>query len=319
MNQLQESQSDQTASRTTPTRSRTILVSGSSGLVGRALRRGLAARNRPSTRLVRSQNAGSDVTWDPSRGLIDGDAIDSDAVVHLAGESIAEGRWSKRKMLAIRSSRVLGTRLLAETLAALPKPPSVLVSASAIGFYGDSGDEVLRESSRTGTGFLAEVCDEWERATEPAKAAGIRVVNLRLGIVLAREGGALKKMLLPFKLGAGGRIGSGQQFMSWIHIDDLVSVICRAIDDENLSGPVNAVAPSPVRNREFTRALAKQLRRPAIAPMPALVARILFGRMANELLLASAQVQPAALLTQGFEFEYPKLESALEALLGQDS
>ena len=294
----------------------TVLVSGSNGLVGRAVLERLARRGQRTTRLVRSNASKGEVLWDPMGGTIDEPLIAAQAVVHLAGENIASGRWSSSKMESIRASRVRGTRLLAESLARLGTPPAVLVSASAIGFYGDGGEEVLTEQSPMGSGFLAEVCGEWERATEAAEEAGIRVVHLRIGVVLARGGGALRKMLLPFKLGLGGRIGDGKQFMSWIYLDDLVSVICKALDDRRLAGPVNATAPHPVTNREFTQTLGKLLRRPTIATVPGFAARAILGRMADELLLASHRVHPKALLEGGFVFEKPKLEGALRAALG---
>ena len=297
----------------------TVLVSGSTGMVGRTLLGRLSGLGRPTMALARGRASKGEVLWDPAGNTIDSASLASSgarAVVHLAGENIAEGRWTAAKMDAIRTSRVRGTRLLAESLAGLESPPEVLVSASAIGFYGDSGDERLTESSAAGTGFLAEVCREWEQATEPARAAGIRVVNLRIGVVLSRDGGALAKMLLPFKLGLGGRLGSGDQFMSWITLDDLVSVICRALEDERLVGPVNATAPEPVSNRDYTRTLGRVLRRPTIAAMPAFAARAVFGRMADELLLGSQRVVPEKLLGTDFEFEHPRLEDALRDVLG---
>ena len=294
----------------------TVLVSGASGLVGRALLERLAGRGQRTTRLVRAAASAGEVRWDPMGGTLDESAIAAQAVVHLAGENIADGRWSKRKMEAIRASRVQGTRLLAESLARLEQPPAVLVSASAIGFYGDGGPEVLTERSPAGSSFLAQVCEEWEQATAAAQEAGIRTVHLRIGVVLARDGGALHKMLLPFKLGLGGRIGDGKQFMSWILLDDLVSVICTVMDDERFAGPVNATAPQPVDNREFTRTLGRVLHRPTIAPMPAFAARAAFGRMADELLLASLRVYPQELVDKGFAFKEPQLEGALSAALG---
>ena len=299
----------------TATAKGTVLVSGSSGLVGQALLARLAARGQTTQRLVRSGASKGKLLWDPMNGVIDSDSIGADSVVHLAGENIAEGRWTASKMEAIRESLVQGTRLLAESLAKLPKPPSVFVSASAIGYYGDGGEEFLTECSPAGTGFLPEVCEAWEQATTPARDAGIRVVNLRIGVVLTRSGGALQKMLPPFKLGAGGRIGSGKQFMSWILLDDLVSAICAVLDDDSFAGPVNATAPHPVTNRDFTEALGKLLRRPTIATMPAFAARIALGRMADDLLLASLRVSPRELLEKGFQFEEPKIEGALRAEL----
>ena len=293
----------------------TVLVSGSSGLVGRALTRRLADQGRGVTRLVRRQAGPGEVSWDPAAGRLDEGSIRADAVVHLAGENIASGRWTAARMQAIRSSRVDGTRLLCEALARLDPKPSVLVSASAIGFYGDRGSEVLTEDAAAGTGFLPAVCEQWERATEAAESAGIRVVRLRIGVVLARDGGALAKMLLPFKLGLGGRLGPGSQFMSWILLDDLVSAIVHCIDQRELRGAVNATAPDPVTNLQFTKALGRVLRRPTIAPMPSFAARAAFGRMADELLLASTRVEPRALLEHGFEFAQPDLEGALRTLL----
>jgi len=296
-----------------------VLVSGASGLVGQALLERLAQDGRPTTKLVRTAARMDEVLWNPASGSIERGSLAARAVVHLAGENIADGRWSRSKMKAIRDSRVRGTRLLAESLARLETPPEVLVSASAIGFYGDRGEEALTERSPAGTGFLAEVCQEWEDSTRAAEEAGIRVVHLRIGVVLARQGGALGKMLLPFKLGLGGRIGSGEQFMSWIHLDDLVSVICHAIDDRRLSGPVNASAPFPVTNRVFTRVLGRVLRRPAFAAMPAIAARTLIGRMADDLLLASIRVSPQVLLDSGFVFGEPRLEGAIRAALKEGS
>ncbi len=298
-------------------RTGTVLVSGASGLVGQALAKRLAQRGQRTSRLVRSVPANDEIAWDPEGGTIDESSILAESVVHLAGESIAEGRWSKAKMEAIRSSRVRGTRLLCEGLARLPNPPAVLVSASAIGFYGEGGNNILTERSPVGSSFLADVCEQWEQATRPAEEAGIRVVNLRIGVVLAKDGGALNKMLLPFQLGLGGRIGDGEQFMSWILLEDLVSVICMAMDDEQLTGPVNATSPFPVSNLEFTKTLGKVLRRPTIAPMPGFAARAAFGRMAEELLLASLRVQPGELLDKGFVFKEPQLEGALRAALGR--
>jgi uncharacterized protein (TIGR01777 family) len=309
MNLVAEKQSQSTAGTCN------VLVSGSSGLVGRALLERLAQRGQQTKRLVRSNPSPNEVLWDPIRGEIDERSIATQAVVHLAGENIADGRWTKSKMEAIRASRVRGTRLLAESLARLENPPSVLVSASAIGFYGDGGDELLTEESSVGKGFLPEVCQEWEDACDAARNAGIRVVNLRIGVVLARGGGALSKMLLPFKLGFGGRIGNGKQYMSWVLLDDLVSIICEAIDNESLSGPINATAPNPVSNMQFTKTLGKVLRRPTIAPLPGFVARAVLGRMADDLLLASLRVHPTKLLDAGFKFCQPELEGALRGVL----
>jgi uncharacterized protein (TIGR01777 family) len=239
-----------------------------------------------------------------------------DAVIHLAGESI-QGRWTPNKKARIRESRFKGTRLLADALAQLAKPPKVFISASAIGYYGDRGDEVLREDSSPGNGFLAEVVREWEAATEPASKKGIRVVNVRTGIVLGSEGGALGQMLTPFKMGVGGRIGSGQQYMSWIALDDEVGAIEHALKTESLRGPVNFVGPSPVRNTEFTKVLGKVLSRPTVFPLPAFAVKTVFGQMGEELLLFSQRVEPSRLTASGYKFRYPELEGALRRAVGK--
>jgi len=239
-----------------------------------------------------------------------------DAVVHLAGENIA-GRWSQAKKAAIRDSRIKGTRLLAETLTRANQPPRVMVSASAIGFYGDRGDVILDEKATMGSGFLADVCKEWEDATKPASDAGIRVVNLRIGVVLTPAGGALAKMLTPFKLGVGGIMGSGKQYWSWVAIDDVVGAIGHALTTESLFGPVNAVAPEAATNHDLTKTLGKVLSRPTIFPMPAFAARLALGEMADALLLSSARVSPMKLIESGYTFKYPSLESALRHVLGK--
>jgi uncharacterized protein (TIGR01777 family) len=276
------------------------------------------------TRLVRGDAQGfrapgtAAVHWEPDKGVIDANELEGhDAAVHLAGESIADGRWDEEKKRRILESRVKGTRLLAETLAGLKEKPKVLVSASAIGFYGDRGAEVLREESASGENFLSEVCREWEKATLVASQAGIRVAHIRIGVVLSAEGGALEKMLKPFKLGLGGRVGSGQQYMSWITLDDLVGVIKRALTDESMRGPINAVAPKPVTNEEFTKALGRVLGRPTFLPIPAFAARLAFGEMADALLLSGARVEPARLKEAGYEFKNPEIEDALRQLLGK--
>ena len=253
--------------------------------------------------------------WDPARGSIDAGKLEGvEGVVHLAGEAISE-RWTAEKKARIRDSRVKGTRLLCDTLAQLPTPPKVLVCASAIGYYGDRGAEVLTEESASGVGFLAEVCRAWEGATEPARQKGIRVVNLRFGVVLSTAGGALAKMLPPFRMGMGGILGSGKQYISWITLDDAIGAIRHALLTEPLQGPANAVAPQPVTNEEFTKTLGKVLGRPTLVPLPAFAARLMFGEMANELLLASARVQPAKLRATEYTFRYPDLEAGLRHLL----
>jgi uncharacterized protein len=294
-----------------------ILVTGASGLIGTALVSSLTSSGHEVTRLVRRQlEPGEQAAhWDPVAGSIDASALEGlDAVVHLAGENIAE-RWTAAKKARIRDSRVKGTQLLCETLTRLSSPPKVLVSASAIGYYGDRGEETLTDDSPPGQGFLPEVCRAWEAATEPARQHGLRVVQLRLGVVLSAAGGALAKMLPPFRLGLGGVLGSGQQYMSWIALDDVVGVIQHALVTEALQGPTNAVAPRAVTNQEFTKTLGKVLGRPTAIPLPAFAARLMFGEMADELLLASARVQPTKLLASGYQFRYPELEAALQHVL----
>jgi uncharacterized protein len=293
-----------------------VAVSGAGGLVGSALVTFLATNGHTVRRMTRSQP--SDIAWNSETRTIDTAALEGlDAVVHLAGESIAAGRWTAAKKARIRGSRVNGTRLLAETLASLADPPKALVCASAIGYYGDRADEVLREDASSGTNFLADICREWEAGAQPAVARGIRVVNLRFGVILSANGGALAKMLLPFKMGLGGIIGSGRQYMSWITLDDAIGAIHHVLTTDRLRGPVNATSPQPVTNREFTTALGRVLRRPTIFPMPAFAARFAFGQMADELLLASARVEPAKLLASGYTFRQPHLAGALRYLLGR--
>lgn len=294
-----------------------IGVSGSTGLVGSALVPFLTTSGHQVVRLVRSKPNPGEVYWSPGEGRLDASGLEGlEAVVHLAGENIT-GRWTPAKKARIRESRVQGTQLLAGTLAELPQPPKVLVCASAIGYYGDRGEEVLQEASPPGSNFLAEVCQAWEAASQPAAQKGIRVVSLRIGVVLSPRGGALGQMLLPFKLGVGGKIGSGRQYMSWIAIDDLVGVIHHALTTDSLQGPVNTVAPQAVTNLEFTKTLGRVLGRPTLFPLPAFAARWAFGQMADELLLASARVEPARLKASGYVFRTPDLEGALRHLLGK--
>jgi hypothetical protein len=256
--------------------------------------------------------------WAPERNELDVRALDGvEAVVHLAGESIAGGRWTSARKDAILGSRIGTTRFLAERLAAMKRPPRVLISASAVGYYGDTGDRIVTEQDSAGAGFLADVCAQWEEATEPARRAGIRVVNVRIGVVLTPKGGALARMLLPFRLGAGGPLGNGAQFMSWITVDDLVRAIHHAICNESLVGAVNAVAPQVVTNRTFARTLGRVLRRPALVPTPALLLRAALGEMADELLLTSTRVAPAKLMESKFEFGDGDLETALRWCMGR--
>lgn len=297
-----------------------VLVTGSNGLLGSALVPSLTQDGHEVVRLTHSPRPKLDnvIAWDPAAGVLDAALLEGmDAVVHLAGENIAAGRWTADRKRRILESRVKGTKLLADSLARLARPPRCLVSASAIGFYGDRGQEILQEDSSPGTGFLPEVCAGWERASQPVTARGIRLVTLRIGIVLSSRGGALPRMLLPFRLGLGGRTGNGRQYMSWIELDDLVRVIRHSMATDSLSGPVNAVAPNPVTNREFTRALGRILSRPALFVMPAFAARIALGEMAEELLLASARVLPAALLGSEFSFRFPQIEAALAHALNR--
>jgi uncharacterized protein (TIGR01777 family) len=293
-----------------------IALTGSTGLIASALTPALAARGWSIRPLVRRAAAAGEVRWDPAAGTLDLEALRGvTAAVHLAGEPLAEGRWTEERKRRIRSSRVQGTRLLAESLARLDPRPEVLVSASAVGIYGNRGDEVLDEASAPGSDFLADVAREWEEATEPARAAGIRVVTLRFGVILAREGGALPRMLRPFLLGVGGPIGDGRQWMSWIAIDDAVGVVLAALRDPVLAGPVNAVAPHSVRNSEFAETLGRVLHRPALLPAPALALRLLFGEMADAALLASQRVVPGRLEAVEFPFQFRSLTLALRAIL----
>ena len=288
-----------------------VLISGATGLLGTALRRELEAGGHGVTRLTRSPRSPGDVGWDPDAGRIDGDLAGTDAVVHLAGESIAEGRWTREKKRRILESRRKGTRLLAEGVAALPTPPSVMVSASAVGYYGDRGAEVLTEESGPGSGFLAEVCWEWEAAAAPAREAGIRVVHPRTGIVLSKQGGALGATLPIFRLGAGGRIGSGRQYWPWISLDDVVGAFVHALTNEAVGGPVNVGSPNPLTNAEYTRVLGRVLNRPTVFAVPAPAARLALGGMAEELLLASQRMRPVRLEETGYRFRHPDLEEAL--------
>jgi len=294
-----------------------VLISGATGLIGSALIPELEAGGHTVTRLSRSQSGANTIRWDPSAGTIDGDLEGTDAVVHLAGESIAQGRWNPEKKRRILDSRVQGTRLLAESIAALPDPPKVMVSTSAVGYYGDRGDEVLIEESAPGTDFLAGVCREWEAAAEPARQAGIRVVYPRLGIVLRPQGGALGTTLPIFKFGGGGKIGSGNQWWSWVALDDVVGSIVHALTDESVEGPVNVGSPNPMTNAEYTKVLGKVLGRPTVLPLPAPAARVMLGEVADALLLASQRMEPARLKDTGYAFRYPQLEGALRHLLGR--
>ena len=297
-----------------------VLVSGASGLVGRALTPFLQTQGHEVIRLVRRAARGAgEIEWNPETGVVAlGAAGPVDAVVHLAGAGIADARWTEARRKEIRDSRVRGTRALAEALAALARPPSVVVGASAIGYYGEAGDAWLDETSPAGKGFLADVTREWEAAWSPLEAAGTRRVYLRTGVVLSPAGGALAKMLPPFRLGLGGPVGNGRQWWSWITIDDLVAIAGHALADETLRGPLNAVAPEPVTSAEFAQTLGRVLSRPAVLPAPAWALRLALGRgLADEALLASQRVRPAALAASGHRFRHEKLEAALRHLLGR--
>ena len=294
-----------------------VLISGATGLIGSALVPELEAKGHTVTRLSRSRSGANTIRWDPSAGTIDGDLEGTEAVVHLAGESIAQGRWSPDKKRRILDSRVQGTSLIAERISALATPPEVMVSISAVGYYGDRGDEVLTEESAPGADFLARVCREWEAAAEPARRTGIRVVHPRLGIVLSPQGGALGTTLPIFKLGGGGKIGSGRQWWSWVALDDVVGSIVHALTDETVEGPVNVGSPNPMTNAEYTKVLGKVLGRPTVLPLPAPAARIMLGEVADALLLASQRMRPARLQATGYAFRYPQLEGALRHLLGR--
>jgi len=292
-----------------------IAISGASGLIGSALVASFESRRDDVTRLVRRlPQSSNELQWDPLREILPQILSGFDAVIHLSGENIA-GRWTEAKKRRIRDSRIVSTQNLSQALASAEKRPRVFICASAIGYYGNRGDEILTEDSRSGSGFLAEVSREWESVTAPAADAGIRTVNLRTGIVLSRDGGALKQMLLPFRLGLGGRVGNGRQWWSWIHIDDFLAAVRQIADNLSLNGPVNMTAPNPVTSADFTKTLAKTLKRPAVLPLPAFAAKLAFGEFAEEGLLASARVEPKKLLESGFKFRYSELARALSELL----
>lgn len=287
-----------------------ITITGATGLIGSALARALEARGDQVTRMVRGRH------WDPAAGSVDARSLEGqDAVVHLAGESIA-ALWTRGRKRRILDSRVTGTTLIATSLAGLKRPPAVLVSASAIGFYGDhASQETIDESTPRGKGFLAEVSVAWERAADPARAAGIRVVHPRFGIVLSAQGGALATMLPIFRAGLGGRLGDGSQTWSWVALDDVVGALLFMIDTPALHGPVNVVAPQPVSNKAFTRTLGRVLRRPTVVPAPAFALKLVAGQMANEMLLFGARVVPRKLEEARYEFDFPELEAALRHIL----
>ncbi len=293
-----------------------VAVSGASGFIGAAVVRRLEADGHQVSRMVRGTPRAGEIHWIPA-GALDMEPLEGfDAVVHLAAENIS-GRWTHGKKGRILNSRVQGTLTVAATLARLQRKPKVLVSASAIGFYGSRGDETLDESSAPGSDFLAEVARQWEAATEAASRAGIRVALTRFGVVLGESGGALKKMLGPFQMGVGGRIGSGQQWMSWVALEDAAGAVEHAITNESVRGPVNVVAPNAVRNAEFTRTLGEVLRRPTLFPMPEFAVKLAFGEMGESLLLGSQRVAPKRLLESGYQFKFPELKGALESAIAR--
>jgi uncharacterized protein len=314
-----------------PVSADSVLITGASGLIGRALsqrlradgmtvvpllRRSAEAGKSPAVDAKGQSTSAGQAWWDLEQGVIDlNGAPPPRAVIHLAGENIGQGRWTSARKQRFVDSRVRGTTLLCEWMAQLPAPPEVLVSASATGFYGDRQDQELTEASSCGSGFLADLCRQWEHCTAAAEDAGIRVVHLRTGVVLSPDGGALQKMLTPFKLGLGGRVGSGRQWMSWLSLDDAVSAITFILDRSKLAGAVNLVGPQPVQQIDFARALGRALRRPTLAPVPAAVIQLLFGEMGRELLLASTRVLPQQLLESGFAFRDSNLDALLKSLL----
>jgi uncharacterized protein (TIGR01777 family) len=293
-----------------------IAIAGASGLLGSALIPDLENEGHDVVRLVRNSPRPNEIEWHPNQDAIDPATLDGfDAIINLAGENVAEGRWTEEKKRKIHDSRVHGTHLLSEAIAKLSPKPRVFLCASATGIYGDRGDETLDEQSESGGGFLAGVCREWEKATELAQSAGVRVVNFRFGPVIARAGGMLEKMLTPFRMGVGGKIGSGKQYISWVAIEDAVAAMKLALNDDSIRGPVNVVSPKPVTNERFTRALGEVLSRPTLMAMPAFAARLAFGEMADEMLLVSQKVIPKRLQAAGFQFQYSDLENTLRHYL----
>jgi uncharacterized protein len=300
-----------------------ILITGSTGLVGSALVSNLKQAGHTVCRLMRpgsrkegsAGNEGFDIQWNPETGELGAAAVGAEAVVNLAGASIADGRWTDSRKKELRSSRVDTTRALIQALARMAARPRVIVSASAIGIYGDRGEEILNEESAPGSDFLSSVAKEWEAEAEKGEVLGIRVVLPRFGVILARNGGALPQMARPFRLGVGGRIGSGQQWMSWVSLEDVVAILRLALEQGELRGPVNVVAPEPVRNAEFTAALAKTLHRPALFPAPAFALRLVLGEMADALLLTSQRVVPERLQKMGYTFQVADLATALTKYL----
>ena len=295
-----------------------ILISGSSGLIGSSLASLLRSKMHCILHLVRSKMPHNEysICWDPALGNIEIAKLEGiNAVIHLAGENIASRRWTKTRKSQIYDSRVKGTQVLVEALRKLKTPPKLFISASGINYYGNRGNEILTEDSTQGSGFLADLCHDWENASTPLQQLNVRIAHLRFGMVLSPQGGALKKMLLPFRLGLGGAIGDGTQFISWISIEDCIGAIAHILHHNGLQGAINCTSPQPITNKNFTKSLAKTLKRPSIFPLPALFARILLGEMADELLLASLHVEPKKLIDSGYQFLQPNLDLALEHLL----
>jgi len=298
-----------------------IVISGASGLIGAALIPSLESAGHKVVRLVRraSTDAASEIEWNPATGKLDLSALrDADAVIHLSGESIASGRWTAARKATILESRIASTSLLARVISSMEHPPKTWLCASATGYYGNCGDAIVDESSAPGKGFLTEVCRKWEEATRPAADTGCRVVTLRFRVVLSENGGALKTMLCPMRLGLGGAIGNGRQYMSWIGLQDAVGAILHALEHTELSGPVNLVSPNPVTNAVFTKTLGRVLSRPTFMTAPAFAVRLALGEMADELLLASIRVRPAQLLNSGYRFAWPDLEPMLRHELARE-
>jgi len=295
------------------TANQTVVITGASGMVGTALGAKLREAGHKTLSITRKASSSDSILWDPATGMKDPSKLEGvETIVHLAGENIAAGRWTAALKDRIRRSRVEGTRNLVKSIAAVQQRPRTLVCASAIGYYGERGEVILDEDASAGTGFLADVCRDWEHEAQAASDLGLRVVNVRIGVVLSPKGGALAKMLLPFKLGAGGVIGSGKQYWSWIGLHDLVRIISFCVENEALKGAVNGVSPNPMTNYDFTKGVGRALHRPTIFPLPAFVAKLALGEMANDLLLASTRVIPKKLQDHGFQFDYPELVGCLE-------
>lgn len=294
-----------------------VLISGASGLLGSAYSDYLSKKGHDVFKLVRREPASDkELFWNPMKSELDLKNIEGfDSIINFSGKNIGLGRWTIKNKKVIYESRILSTTLLSESIAKLDNPPESFLSSSAVGYYGDTGSEFINEGAEPGEGFLSDLCVNWEKATMPAVRAGVKVIQLRSGVVLSAEGGALAKMLTPFRLGLGGRLGSGRQYFSWIMIDDHLRALYHLMTSDNIQSPVNVVSPEPVKNSEFTKILAKVLKRPAIFPVPAFVLKTLLGQVADEILLSSSRAIPQLLMGSGFEFKYPALEDALKKCL----